>query len=123
MLKNLFIAVILFLLLTPLLSARTFDFMKLSDEVSFYANTNDEFDTRGRTLQIVAINQVKIGTWIQVEFTGDFNWEMTPGTNYDYYMEFSLVKPVWKKLSINYQRVYGTFVDEPINQFGIRLVL
>jgi len=123
MLKNLLLTVTIALLLTIAISAETFDFMKISDEVSFYANTNDDFDTRGRTLQVVALNQFKIGTWFQVEFTGDFNWEMTPGTNYDYYIEVGVVKTVWKRLSLNYQRIYGTFVDEPINQFGIRLVL
>jgi hypothetical protein len=123
MLKKLLSTVLIIFLATPLLSARTFDFMKLSDEVSFYFNTNDDFNTKGRTLQIVAINQVKIGTWFQVEFTGDFNWETTIGVNYDYYIEVGIVKRVWKNLSLNYQRIHGSFVDEPINQFGIRLAL
>ncbi|HDS01399.1 MAG TPA: hypothetical protein ENO22_03405 [candidate division Zixibacteria bacterium] len=123
MLKNLLLVLFMFVLATPLLSARTFDFMKLSDEVSFYFNSNDNFNTKGRTLQIVAINQVKIGTWFQVEFTGDFNWETTIGVNYDYYIEVGVVKKVWRNLSFNYQRIHGSFVDEPINQFGIRLAL
>jgi len=105
------------------LSAEVFAFLKLSDEVSFYANSDDDFDARGRTLQIVAINQVKIGTWFQIEFTVDFNWEMTPGENYDYYLEIGIVKPFWKHFSLNYQRIYGTFVSDPINQWGIRFSL
>ena len=123
MLRNILLTVIVIALFAPQISARTFDFMKLSDEISFYANTNDDFDTKGRTLQIVAINQVKIGTWFQVEFTGDFNWETTIGVNYDYYIEVGVVKKIWKGLSFNYQRIHGSFVDEPINQFGIRLSL
>jgi hypothetical protein len=123
MAKNLLLAILILFLETPLITARTFDFMKLSDEVSFYFNTNDDFNARGRTLQIVAINQVKIGTWFQVEFTGDFNWETTIGVNYDYYIEVGIVKRVWKNFSLNYQRIHGSFVDEPINQFGIRLAL
>jgi hypothetical protein len=123
MLRNLLWTFILLLTLIPCLSAETFDFMKLCDEVSFYANTSDKFDTRGRTLQVVALNQVKIGAWFQVEFTGDFNWDLTPGYDYDYYIEVGVVKSVWKNLSVNYQRIYGTFVEEPVNQFGIRLAL
>jgi len=122
--KNLFVT-LLFLSLAQPISAETFDFMKISDEISFYANTDDNLNTQGRTLQIVAINSLKIGTWFQIEFTGDFNWEMTtlPGKTYDYYIEVGVVKPLWKNLSLNYQRIYGTFMDEPINQFGIRFRL
>jgi hypothetical protein len=124
-LKNLLLCLALLFSFTPLLSAETFDFMKISDEVSFYANTDDDFNTQGRTLQIVALNSFKIGAWFQIEFTGDFNWEMTtlPGKTYDYYIEIGIVKPIWKKLSLNYQRIYGTFVEKPINQFGLRLTL
>lgn len=123
MLRNILCVFALLLVLSPIISAETFDFMKLCDEVSFYANTNDKFDTRGRTLQVVALNQVKIGAWFQVEFTGDFNWDLTPGYDYDYYIEVGIVKTFWKNLSINYQRIYGTFVEKPVNQFGIRLAL
>ncbi len=123
-LKNLFVTLVL-LFLNPLLSAETFDFMKISDEVSYYANSDDDFNAQGRTLQIVALNSFKIGTWFQIEFTGDFNWEMTtlPDKTYDYYIEVGIVKPLWKNLSLNYQRIYGTFVEKPINQFGLRLSL
>ncbi len=102
---------------------RTFDFMKISDEVSYYFNSEDDFDERGRTLQIVAINQVKIGRWFQVEFTGDFNWDVTLDVDYDYYIEVGVVKTVWKNFSVNYQRIYGSFIDEPLNQWGIRFRL
>ena len=124
-LKNLFSCLVLLIALSPFLSAETFDFMKISDEISFYANTDDDFNAQGRTLQIVALNSFKIGAWFQIEFTGDFNWEMTtlPGKTYDYYIEIGIVKPVWKRLSLNYQRIYGTFVEKPINQFGLRLAL
>jgi hypothetical protein len=124
-LKNLVLCLALLLSFGPLLFAETFDFMKISDEVSFYANTDDDFNTQGRTLQIVALNSFKIGAWFQIEFTGDFNWEMTtlPGKTYDYYIEVGLVKSLWKNLSLNYQRIYGTFMEKPINQFGLRLSL
>lgn len=108
---------------TSAFAEKPFGFEKLSDEISFFANTNDEFDTQGRTLQVVAINNVKIGTWFQIEFTGDFNWDMTPGEDYDYYIEVGVVKPIWKNFSLNYQRVYGTFIDDPVNQWGIRFRL
>jgi hypothetical protein len=125
MLKNLLLTVIVVLFISTSLSAETFNFMKLSDEVSYYANTDDDFNSMGRTLQIVAINQVKIGTWFQIEFTGDFNWELVeiPDVTYDYYIEFGVVKKIWKYFSVNYQRIYGTFVDRPVNQFGIRFTL
>jgi hypothetical protein len=124
-LKNLVLCLALLLSFGPLLFAETFDFMKISDEVSFYANTDDDFNTQGRTLQIVALNSFKIGAWFQIEFTGDFNWGMTtlPGKTYDYYIEVGLVKSLWKNLSLNYQRIYGTFMEKPINQFGLRLSL
>ncbi len=101
---------------TPLITPYT-------NEVSFYRNIDDAGKDRGRTLQIMSINALHLGTDLVFELTGDFNWELTttPGMTYDHYMEFSLVKPVYKSLSINYQRIYGTFEDKPINQFGVRL--
>lgn len=113
----------LMLCLAATVRAESFGFAKISDEVSFYKNTDDDFNSLGRTLQVIAINQVKIGFWFQVEFTGDFNWRLTAGTAHDYYIEVGVVKPVWKQLSLNYQRIYGTFVDKPVNQFGVRLRL
>jgi len=95
----------------------------ISNEVSFYRNVDDDGVDRGRTLQIISINMFNIGTDFIVEFTGDFNWDavMSREPDYDYYIELSLVKPVYKSLSLNYQRIYGTFADGPINQFGIRV--
>jgi hypothetical protein len=97
----------------------------ISNEVSFYKNVDDNGIDRGRTFQVISINMFHIGTDFIVEFTGDFNWELDLFNEYtyDYYIELSLVKPVYKSLSINYQRIYGTFVNGPINQFGIRLSL
>jgi len=97
-----------------------FSFQPLVNEVSLYKNFLDDGDDAGQTLQIVAINSVKIYTEFSFEFTADFNRKLTPGTNHDYYMEIGIVKPVWKKVSANYQRIYGTFVDKPINQIGVR---
>lgn len=95
-------------------------FSPISNEVSFYQNSSDDGDNLGQTLQLVFINSFDIGTELGVEFTADFNRKMTPGEDYDYYLEFGLVKPVWKKLSVNYQRIHGTFVSDPVNQFGVR---
>ncbi len=97
----------------------------ISNEVSFYKNVDDDGIDRGTTLQIISINMFTIGTDFIVEFTGDFNWGMDlfDEYDYDYYIELSLVKPVYKSLSVNYQRIYGTFASGPVNQFGIRVSL
>ena len=95
-------------------------FAPISNEISLYQNSSDDGDNLGQTLQLVFINSIDIGTELGIEFTADFNREMTPGKDYDYYLEFGMVKPVWKKLSVNYQRIHGTFVSDPVNQFGIR---
>lgn len=99
--------------------------MPISNEVSFYKNVDDDGIDRGTTLQIISINMFTIGTDFIVEFTGDFNWRMDlfDEYDYDYYIELSLVKPVYKSLSVNYQRIYGTFASGPVNQFGIRVSL
>jgi len=95
----------------------------ITNEISYYKNTDDLGRSRGTTLQIISINAFHVLTDFTFEFTGDFNWEMDFSENYDYYLELSLVKPVYKSLSINYQRIYGTFVGEPINQVGLRISL
>jgi hypothetical protein len=95
----------------------------ISNEVSYYKNMDDLGDSRGTTLQIISINMFHVGTDFIFEFTGDFNWEMDLYEDHDYYIELSLVKPVYRSLSVNYQRIYSTFADEPINQFGLRLSL
>jgi len=95
----------------------------LTNEISYFKNVDDAGVDRGQTLQIISINVFDIGTEFILEFTGDFNWNLDLYEDYDYYLELSLVKPVYKSLSVNYQRIYGTFYDEPINQFGLRLSL
>lgn len=97
-----------------------FDLQPIVNEVSLYQNSSDGGDNLGQTLQIVSINTITLWTTFNLEFTADFNRELTEGTTRDYYLEVGLVKPVWRRLSANYQRVHGTFVDEPVNQFGIR---
>lgn len=103
--------------------AGDFDMSPICNEISLFKNTDDNFNSLGQTLQIVSINSFKSLTWFNFEFTGDFNWKLTEGKDYDYYMELSLVKSLTSKLSVNYQRIYGTFVQEPINQLGLRLSL
>jgi hypothetical protein len=90
------------------------------NEVSVYQNSSDDGDNLGQTLQIVSINEIKMGFTFNLEFTADFNRKLTPGKDRDYYLEIGLVKPVWRDLSVNYQRIHGTFMAEPVNQFGVR---
>lgn len=96
-----------------------------TNEISFYRNVDDNGTGRGRTLQIISINALHLGTDFVFEFTSDFNWGLTtvPDKNYDHYMELSVVKPVYKSLSVNFQRIYNTYEEKPINQIGIRLAL
>jgi len=94
-----------------------------TNEISYFTNIDDAGESRGTTLQVISINGFTIGTDFIFEFTGDFNWDLDLYEDHDYYLELSLVKPVYKSLSVNYQRIYGTFVNEPINQFGLRLSL
>ena len=95
-------------------------FTPISNSVSFYKNMDDLGRSRGTTLQLVLINNIRVGTEFTLEITGDWNWDLDWYENHDYYVELSLVKPVYKSLAVNYQRIYGTFVDKPINQFGVR---
>lgn len=95
-------------------------FGPIVNEVSLYQNSSDDGDNLGQTLQIVSINSFNIFTDFSIEFTADFNRHLTPGKDRDYYLEIGIVKPVWKSLSANYQRIHGTFVDDPVNQFGVR---
>jgi len=97
-----------------------FGVQPLTNEVSLYQNFVDDGDNAGQTLQVVAINSLKVFTDFQFEFTADFNRKLTPGKDSDYYLEIGLVKPVYKRLSLNYQRIYGTFIDKEINQVGVR---
>lgn len=111
--------------------SKHFGYWPISNELSFYQNYDDSGKNRGRTFQVVSINSFKLGTSFNFEFTGDFNWKYSyvnpfdqplGMNNYDYYVELSLVKPVTSFLSLNVQRVISSFENEPINQFGVRLV-
>jgi hypothetical protein len=100
-----------------------FSFTKLVNEVSLYQNADQDLSDRGRTLQIVSINSFRFFTDFNFEFTGDFNWRLDRYESHDYYLELSLVKPVFGPLSLNYQQIHGTFMDSTIHQFGVRLSL
>ncbi len=109
----------------PPIEGDVFGIYPITNEVSLYKNVDDGGTDRGQTLQIIAINSIKIGTEFIFEFTGDFNWDMAYDFDgnfmcNDHYIELSLVKPVYKMVSVNYQRIISTFEDEPVNQFGVR---
>lgn len=95
----------------------------ITNEVSYYKNIDDFGRSRGTTLQVISINEFNLVTNFIFELTLDRNWDLDFYEYHDYYLELSVVKPVYRYLSLNYQRIYGTFVDEPINQFGIRISL
>ncbi len=95
----------------------------ITNEISFFRNAEDQGGFRGTTLQIISINQFDVGTDFIIEFTGDFNWNLDLYEDRDYYIELSIVKPLFRSLSLNYQRIYGTFAAGPVNQFGLRLSL
>jgi hypothetical protein len=110
----------------PPIEGRVFGITPLVNEVSFYKNVDDHGIDRGLTLQVISINSFKAGTDFTFEFTGDFNFDMAydfDGSfmSNDHYIELSLVKKVYGIISVNYQRIYATFEDTPINQFGVRL--
>ena len=97
-----------------------FGFQPLTNEVSIYYNYLDGGRNAGQTLQVIAINAFKVFTDFKIELTADFNRKLTPGYNSDYYVEMGIVKPVFKRFSLNVQRIYGTFVCREINQVGFR---
>jgi hypothetical protein len=103
-------------------SSRQIGFYPISNEVSFYKNYDDSGEDRGQTLQIVSINSFRLWTEFNFEFTADYNFDLTPGLKRDHYVELSLVKPVTGFVSLNVQRVISTFEQEPVNQFGVRVV-
>lgn len=104
----------------PSFDSKNVGFYPVSNNVSFYRNIDDLGRDRGRTLQIVSINTIKILTRFDFEYCGDFNWDMSC-FKYDYYMELGIVKPVVANFSVNYQRVISKFENKPVNQLGIRL--
>jgi len=95
-------------------------FQPLVNEVSVYQNYLDNGDYAGQTLQVIAINSLRVFTDFKIEFTADFNRKLTPGYNTDYYMEIGVLKQIHKRFALNVQRIYGTFVSKQINQFGAR---
>jgi hypothetical protein len=110
----------------PPIEGKVFGVTPLVNEVSLYKNVDDAGNDRGQTLQIISIYTIKIWTEFNIEFTGDFNFDMTyefdgSKMDNDHYIELSIVKPVYKLISLNYQRIYSTFEDRAINQFGVRL--
>lgn len=111
----------------PAIEGELFGLYPITNEVSFLKNVDDAGVDRGLTMQIIAINSFKIWTEFTFEFTADFNWDMAyefdglTMMNNDHYIELSLVKPIIKNLSVNYQRIHSTFEAKPINQFGLRL--
>ncbi len=104
----------------PPVEGEVFSLFPITNEISFFKNIDDAGNNRGQTVQIIAINSFKLLTEFTFEFTADFNWRMSRKKE-DYYIELSLVKPIYGILSINYQRILATFEDKPINQFGLRL--
>jgi hypothetical protein len=116
--------VLIFIVVTATLAvaqSSRFGFQPLVNEVSIYQNNLDSGRNAGQTLQVIAINSIRIFTDFKIEFTADFNRKFTPGYKSDYYMEIGVVKPVYKGVSLNFQRIYGTFILEEVNQIGIRI--
>lgn len=101
-------------------SGKTFGLKSISNNISLYQNSFDNSRNAGQTLQIVLINSFKLGTWFTLEITGDIDRNLQEIGRTCHYFEFGLVKDVKSGFSFNYQRVIGTFVDKPVNQFGIR---
>jgi len=114
------ISLTLLLLWALSLQAGELDFQQITNEISVYQNLFDDGGDAGQTLQIVSINSIRILTWFNVEFTYDFNRDLAWKGKDDYYYELGVVKPVWSKFSLNYQRVDGTFLEKPFNQIGVR---
>ena len=103
----------------PSVEGEVFGIMPITNEVSLYKNVDDNGDERGQTVQIIAINTFKVWTDFNVEFTADFNWDMSY-LKRDHYIELSIVKPLVPAVSLNYQRIFSSFEDRPVNQFGLR---
>ncbi len=106
----------------PPVDGKVFGIYPVVNEVSFFKNVEDDFDGRGWTLQVVSINEFNLITRFKFEFTGDFNWKMSDRDR-DHYIELSIVKPLTKLISFNYQRILSSFEDNDVNQVGLRLSL
>ena len=116
------LAILFFILifLPSFCMSRTFGLKSISNNISLYQNSYDNIRNAGQALQIVLINSFKIGTWFTLEIAGDIDRNLQEIGRTCHYFEFGLVKDVKSGFSFNYQRVIGTFVDKPVNQFGIR---
>jgi len=116
---------IIFLFIMFLMStsgfAQTFSLKPISNNITLYQNSYDDWKDAGQTLQIVMINSFKFGTWFTLEITGDIDRSLQEKGKTCHYFEFGLLKDIVPRFGLNYQRIIGTFVDKPINQFGIRL--
>jgi len=99
---------------------QTFSLKPISNNISLYQNTYDDWKNAGQTFQIVMINSLKLGTWFTLEITGDINRSLEEKGKTSHYFEFGLVKDIFSGFSLNYQRIIGTFMDKPVNQLGIR---
>jgi hypothetical protein len=120
--KNFLIIIVFNLIFLPVLcSGQTFGLKPISNNISLYQNSYDDWKDAGRTLQIVMINSFKLGTWFTLEITGDIDRSLQEKGKTCHYFEFGLVKDIVPRFGLNYQRIIGTFVDKPVNQFGIRL--
>jgi len=117
---NIFLIFSFLILNFSFLCAETFDFREITNEISLYQNRYDDFLNAGQTFQVVSINSIRAWTWFNLEITWDMNYDLEKEDDFTHYVEFGLVKPVKSGLSINYQRIHGTFVPDPINQVGIR---
>lgn len=115
---------IIFLFIMFLMSTsgftQTFSLKPISNNISLYQNSYDDWKDAGQTLQIVMINSFKMGTWFTLEITGDIDRSLQEKGKACHYFEFGLVKDIVSRFGLNYQRVVGTFVDKLVNQFGIR---
>ena len=116
--------IIFVLFFLPFFSSSTFsqdfDFSRISNDIAFYRNVDDDLKDKGWTLQLVLINSVKIGTEFQFEFTADFNRDLAWRGKDDYYIEVGMLKEICNGFSVNYQRIEGTFQPGGVNQIGLR---
>ena len=109
----------------PSIEGEVLGLYPVTNEISLFKNVDDAGADRGMTMQVIAINSFKIWTEFTFEFTADFNWDMAyefdgSRIDNDHYIELSLVKPVFDRVSLNYQRIISSFETEPVNQFGLR---
>jgi len=100
--------------------ARVFELKPISNNITLFQNTYDDWKGAGQTLQVVLINSFKLGTWFTLEITGDIDRSLQEKKKTCHYFEFGLLKDIAPKFSLNYQRIIGTYMDKPVNQFGVR---